>query len=110
MTSPATRSRRGPKTCRACRREFITVGNLDGLMDEDIDYARRLIAAGVPTDLHVLADGARAFDSMMPGTAVVQRPGAPSKTGCSPARTPAAEATDRPRDHLGLRLQLRLGC
>jgi len=32
---------------------FITVGNLDGLMDEDIDYARRLIMAGVPTDLHV---------------------------------------------------------
>jgi len=52
---------------------FITVGNLDGLMDEDIEYARRLIAAGVPTDLHVFADGAHAFDSMMSGTAVVQR-------------------------------------
>jgi acetyl esterase/lipase len=52
---------------------FITVGNLDGLMDEDIDYARRLIMAGVPTDLHVFADGAHAFDSMMPGTAVARR-------------------------------------
>ena len=54
---------------------FITVGNLDGLMDEDIDYARRLIMAGVPADLHVFADGAHAFDSLMSGTAVAQRAG-----------------------------------
>jgi acetyl esterase/lipase len=52
---------------------FITVGNLDGLMDEDIDYARRLIMAGVPADLHVFADGPHAFDSMLPGTAVAAR-------------------------------------
>jgi triacylglycerol lipase len=52
---------------------FITVGNLDGLLDEDIDYARRLIAAGVPTDLHVFADGPHAFDSMLAGTAVAGR-------------------------------------
>jgi acetyl esterase/lipase len=52
---------------------FITVGNLDGLMDEDIDYARRLIAAGVPTDLHVFADAPHAFDSMLAETAVARR-------------------------------------
>lgn len=52
---------------------FITVGNLDGLLDEDVDYARRLIAAGVPTDLHVFADGTHAFDSQLPGTAIAQR-------------------------------------
>ena len=52
---------------------FITVGNLDGLLDEDIDYARRLIAAGIPTDLHVFADGPHAFDSQLPGTAIAQR-------------------------------------
>ena len=52
---------------------FIAVGNLDGLMDEDIDYARRLIMAGVPTDLHVLADGPHAFDSLMPATAIAAR-------------------------------------
>jgi len=52
---------------------FITVGNLDGLLDEDIDYARRLIRAGVPTDLHVFADGAHAFDSLMPETAIAKR-------------------------------------
>jgi acetyl esterase/lipase len=54
---------------------FITVGNLDGLLDEDVDYARRLIAAGVPTDLHVFADAPHAFDSMLPGTAIGRRAG-----------------------------------
>jgi acetyl esterase/lipase len=52
---------------------FITVGNLDGLLDEDVDYARQLIAAGVPTDLHVFADAPHAFDSMLAGTEVAQR-------------------------------------
>ena len=52
---------------------FVTVGNLDGLLDEDLDYARRLIAAGVPTDVHVFADGPHAFDSMLPNTAIAAR-------------------------------------
>jgi acetyl esterase/lipase len=52
---------------------FVAVGNLDGLLDEDIDYAHRLILAGVPTDLHVYADGPHAFDSMLLDTAVAQR-------------------------------------
>jgi acetyl esterase/lipase len=38
------------------------------VLDEDIVYARRLIAAGVPADLHILAGAAHAFDSMMPDT------------------------------------------
>jgi acetyl esterase/lipase len=54
---------------------FITVGNLDGLLDEGVDYARRLVAAGVPADLHVFAGGPHAFDSMLAGTAVAQRAG-----------------------------------
>lgn len=52
---------------------FVSVGNLDGLLDEDLDYARRLIAAGVPTDVHVFADGPHAFDSMLPNTAIAAR-------------------------------------
>ena len=32
---------------------FICVGTLDILRDEDIEYARRLLAAGVETELHV---------------------------------------------------------
>jgi triacylglycerol lipase len=51
---------------------FVIVGQLDLFVDEDIDYARRLIAAGVPTQLQVypgafhgfdLAAGARIADS-----------------------------------------------
>jgi acetyl esterase/lipase len=33
---------------------FITVGALDLLADECVDYARRLMRAGVPTELHVM--------------------------------------------------------
>ena len=32
---------------------FISVGALDLFLDEDLDYGRRLIRAGVPTELHV---------------------------------------------------------
>ncbi len=32
---------------------YVCVGGADGFRDEDIDYARRLYAAGVPCELHV---------------------------------------------------------
>ena len=32
---------------------YVCVGGADGFRDEDIDYARRLSGAGVPTELHV---------------------------------------------------------
>ncbi len=32
---------------------YINVGDLDLFLDEDIDYAQRLLQAGVPTELHV---------------------------------------------------------
>jgi acetyl esterase/lipase len=54
---------------------FIAVGNLDGLLDEDVEYAQRLIAAGVPTDLHVFAGAPHAFDSVLADTAVAKRAG-----------------------------------
>lgn len=41
---------------------YIIAGALDLFMDEDIDYARRLIDAGVPTELHVYPGGIHAFD------------------------------------------------
>ena len=52
---------------------FVMVGSLDGFLDEDIDYARRLLAAGVPTELYVIAGAPHGFDSMMPGTRVARR-------------------------------------
>jgi triacylglycerol lipase len=31
----------------------VAVGDVDGFLDEDVDYATRLSRAGVPTELHV---------------------------------------------------------
>jgi acetyl esterase/lipase len=36
---------------------FISVGSLDLFLEEDIEYARRLMRAGVPTELHVYPGG-----------------------------------------------------
>jgi len=41
---------------------FVATGALDLFADEDIDYARRLIRAGVATELHVYPGGFHTFD------------------------------------------------
>jgi acetyl esterase/lipase len=41
---------------------FIATGALDLFLEEDMDYARRLIRAGVPTELHVYPGSFHAFD------------------------------------------------
>ncbi|MEM7736946.1 MAG: alpha/beta hydrolase [Deinococcota bacterium] len=41
---------------------YIGVGTPDLFRDEDIAYAQRLMNAGVPTELHIYADGFHAFD------------------------------------------------
>lgn len=41
---------------------YIDVGDLDIFRDEDIDYARRLLAAGVPTELHVFPGCPHGFE------------------------------------------------
>ena len=46
---------------------FISVGSLDLFVEENIEFARRLIRAGVPTDLHVYAGGFHGLD-MISGT------------------------------------------
>jgi len=43
---------------------YICVGTLDGFRDEDIDYAQRLLRAGVPTKLHVLPGAPHGFELM----------------------------------------------
>jgi triacylglycerol lipase len=48
---------------------FISTGALDLFVEEDVDYARRLLRAGVPTELHVYPGAFHAFD-MMEGAAV----------------------------------------
>ena len=41
---------------------YIVVGTLDIFLDEDIDYANRLMQAGVSTELHVYAGAPHGFD------------------------------------------------
>ncbi len=48
---------------------FIGVGSVDLFVDEDMDYARRLINAGVPTELCVVPGGYHGFDIFAPEAA-----------------------------------------
>jgi acetyl esterase/lipase len=43
---------------------YIATGALDLFLDEDMDYARRLMRAGVPTELHVYPGAYHGFDMM----------------------------------------------
>ena len=51
---------------------FISTGALDLFVDEDLDYARRLMAAGVPTELHVYPGAFHAF-TLVAGARVAQQ-------------------------------------
>lgn len=48
---------------------FIGVGALDLFIEEDLTYASRLIAAGVPVEVHVAAGAYHGFDGLAPETA-----------------------------------------
>ncbi len=52
---------------------FVCVGALDGFVDEDVDYAARLVRAGVPVELHVYPGAPHGFDLMMVHTDVARR-------------------------------------
>jgi acetyl esterase/lipase len=52
---------------------YIDVGALDILRDENIDYARRLMRAGVPTELHVLPGLPHGFDVIAPDATATQQ-------------------------------------
>jgi acetyl esterase len=45
---------------------FISCSELDPLRDEALDYAVRLLYAGVPTELHMFAGTCHGFDSLLP--------------------------------------------
>jgi acetyl esterase/lipase len=51
----------------------VLTGELDLFVDEDIDYAQRLMRAGVPTELHVYRAAHHGFDRMVPQAKVSQR-------------------------------------
>jgi acetyl esterase/lipase len=52
---------------------FVAVGSADVFRDENIDYAMRLLAAGVPTELHVYSGACHGFEGIVPNAAVSQR-------------------------------------
>lgn len=51
---------------------FIEVGAAEIFRDEDVDYARRLWQAGVPTELHVWAGAYHGFDRIAPDSEVTR--------------------------------------
>ena len=52
---------------------FISVGTADLFRDENIDYARRLLAAGVPTELSLYAGVPHGGEHMVPELEVSKR-------------------------------------
>ena len=52
---------------------YIGVGTPDLFRDEDFAYAQRLMAAGVPTEFHVYADGFHGFDGFAAETDIAKR-------------------------------------
>lgn len=52
---------------------YIPVGDLDLFLDENITYAQRLLAAGVPTELHVYPGAFHGFNGFVPGAEVSRR-------------------------------------
>ncbi|MGA5299985.1 alpha/beta hydrolase [Nucisporomicrobium flavum] len=52
---------------------FIDVGTVDLFRDEDIAFAQRLMAAGVPTELHVHPGSYHAAETFAPDAALAQR-------------------------------------
>ncbi|MDB5431681.1 MAG: arylesterase [Caulobacter sp.] len=53
-------------------RTFISTGALDLFMEEDLEYARRLMRDGVPVEFHIYPGGFHAFD-IAPGVAVSEQ-------------------------------------
>ena len=52
---------------------FISVGDLDLFVDEDVAYASRLLEAGVPTELHVYPGAIHGFDMFLPDSTLGRR-------------------------------------
>ena len=62
---------------------LIQVGELETFRDEDIDYAARLLRAGVPTQLHVYPGAFHAWDMAAPAGAPVRADGRGARGGAA---------------------------
>jgi len=51
---------------------FVSVGGVDGFLVEDVDYAVRLLEAGVPTELHVYPGAPHGY-ALIPDSAVARQ-------------------------------------
>ena len=51
---------------------FVSVGGADGFLAEDVDYAVRLMEAGVPTELHVYPGAPHGY-MLIPDSAVARQ-------------------------------------
>lgn len=51
---------------------WIGVGTLDVFRDEDITYASRLLAAGIPAELHVYPGAVHGFEMIVPTAGIAQ--------------------------------------
>ncbi len=52
---------------------YIAVGELDLFLDENIEYAQRLMQAGVSTELHVYPGAFHGFDGFVPDAGISKR-------------------------------------
>jgi len=52
---------------------YIAIGDIDLFAREDIEYSCKLVAAGVPTELHVYPGGCHAFDGLVPDADISRR-------------------------------------
>src|SRR5712692_10051610 len=52
---------------------YIPVGDLDLFLDENMTYAQRLLAAGVPTELHVYPGAFHGFNGFVPCAEISRR-------------------------------------
>ena len=51
---------------------FIDVGSIELFAEASLEYARRLMAAGVPVELHVMPGGYHGYESMVPEAGISQ--------------------------------------
>ena len=51
----------------------VVVGGVDGFLDECVDYAHRLVHAGVATELHLYPGAPHGFTSLAPASVLARR-------------------------------------
>jgi acetyl esterase/lipase len=52
---------------------WLATAELDGFVDENVEYAARLLRSGVSTELHVFPGGVHGFDLFAPDAAITRR-------------------------------------